>query len=110
MTNDHPCPINRRAVLGAVLAAGAVAATALPAAALEAPPLSAVDRRVLDLWRRHQDLLAILDSEDGANDETGEEYSAIVGKIDEHLGASVLALAGALMVAIYDMSDEATQA
>jgi hypothetical protein len=40
---------NRRAVLGAVLAAGAIAATALPAA-LGAPPLSAVDSRVLSLW------------------------------------------------------------
>jgi hypothetical protein len=53
---------NRRAVLGAVLAAGAAVATALPAiAATEAPALSATDRRVLDLWRRRTKILGIVD-------------------------------------------------
>jgi hypothetical protein len=56
-----PKATNRRAVLGAVLAAGAVAATALPASALGAPPLSAVDRRVLDLWRRRRAVKGICD-------------------------------------------------
>lgn len=50
---------NRRAVMGAALAAGAIASTAgLPAAASE-PQLSAVDHRVLDLWRRLTKLQAI---------------------------------------------------
>jgi hypothetical protein len=45
--------------LGAVLTAGAAAATALPAcAAFDTPGLSAVDRRVLDLWRRRAKLVA----------------------------------------------------
>jgi hypothetical protein len=53
---------NRRAVLGAVLAAGAVAVPALPSfAAVETPGLSAVDRRVLDLWNRRHRLQAALD-------------------------------------------------
>jgi hypothetical protein len=54
-----PEATNRRALLGAVLIAGAAAATALPAcAAFETPGLSAVDRRVLDLWRRRAKLVA----------------------------------------------------
>jgi hypothetical protein len=53
---------NRRAVLGAVLAAGAIAVPALPSfATVEAPGLSAVDRRVLDLWNRRRRLRAALD-------------------------------------------------
>jgi hypothetical protein len=59
-----PKATNRRAVLGAVLAAGA-AATALPASALGAPPLSAVDRRVLSLWGRRR-----------AMEETGDRLTA----------------------------------
>jgi hypothetical protein len=60
-----PEATNRRAVLGAVLAAGAAAATALPASALGAPPLSAVDRRVLSLWGRRR-----------AMEETGDRLTA----------------------------------
>jgi hypothetical protein len=57
---------NRRAVLGAVLAAGAVGAAAiLPATAAGAPPLSAVDRRVLSLWGRRR-----------AMEETGDRLTA----------------------------------
>jgi hypothetical protein len=53
----------RRAALGAILASGAAGATAaLPAhAAPESPTLSAVDRRVLDLWRRRAKLVAFRD-------------------------------------------------
>lgn len=51
---------NRRAILSAVLAAGATAALpAAAAAATSAPPLSPIDRRVLDLWRRRAKLKAI---------------------------------------------------
>lgn len=50
---------DRRAVLGAALAAGAVGATAVLPASASAPQLSAVDRRVLDLRRRRARLLAI---------------------------------------------------
>jgi hypothetical protein len=47
-----PESTNRRAVLGAVLAAGAAGATAaLPSAASVTPALSALDRRILNLWR-----------------------------------------------------------
>ncbi len=53
---------DRRAVLGAVLAAAAVGATpALPAPASAPTTLSAFDRRVLDLWRRRQAVKSICD-------------------------------------------------
>jgi hypothetical protein len=56
-----PETTNRRAVLGAVLAAGVAGATAaLPGAAAQLPPLSAIDRRVLDLWRRYTRLRAAI--------------------------------------------------
>jgi hypothetical protein len=99
---------NRRAVLGAVLAAGALGATAaLPAyAAPGAAALSATDRRVLDLWQRYQKLQADLEGGD-ASDEMGAEFCAIQAKIDEHLETSVLALACVLIGEICDKSDEA---
>jgi hypothetical protein len=55
-----PEPTTRRAALVSIIAAGAVGATAaLPAhATTELPALSAVDRRVLDLWRRRAKLVA----------------------------------------------------
>ena len=57
-----PDVTSRRSVLGAVLAAGAVAVPALPSfASVETPALSAVDRRVLDLWNRRRRLRAALD-------------------------------------------------
>jgi hypothetical protein len=57
-----PETTNRRAVLGAVLAAGAAGATAvLPSAASGAQVLSAIDRRVLDLWRRRSRMRAALE-------------------------------------------------
>jgi hypothetical protein len=57
-----PEATNRRAVLGAVLAAGALGATAaLPSIASGAPVLSAVDRRVLDLWGRYTRMRAALE-------------------------------------------------
>ena len=53
---------NRRAVLGAALAAGAVGATAaIPAPARAAPALSALDRRILNLWRWRAKLKVIAD-------------------------------------------------
>jgi hypothetical protein len=65
-----PEETNRRAVLGAVLASGAAGATAiLPAAASSQPQLSAIDLRVLDLWRRRARLQAI-------NDKTDEQITA----------------------------------
>ncbi len=52
---------NHRAVPGAVLAGATIGATALPAlAAPAAPELSAVDPRVLDLWRRRTKVRAIV--------------------------------------------------
>jgi uncharacterized protein YjiS (DUF1127 family) len=56
-----PKATNRRAVLGAVLAAGAAAAALPSAAAVITPSLSAIDSRVLDLWRRNRRLRASLD-------------------------------------------------
>jgi hypothetical protein len=50
-----PEATNRRAVLRSMLVAGAAVATALPGvviAAAQSPALSAIDRRVLDLWNR----------------------------------------------------------
>jgi hypothetical protein len=52
-----PEAINRRAVLGAVLAAGATAALPAPVAP-QPPALSDVDRQALDLWKRRADLRA----------------------------------------------------
>src|ERR1700678_4610298 len=49
---------NRRAVLGAVLAAGAMGVPAL-ATAGPAAALSPLDNRVLNLWRRRRRLVAI---------------------------------------------------
>jgi hypothetical protein len=107
---------NRRAVLGGILVAGAAATTALPAYAAPGPAaLSATDRRVLDLWRRRTKLNAIMDRlfelDDDASgercDQAGKASSDVLGEIDKHIGASVLALAAVLMVAIYDRSDEA---
>ena len=107
---------SRRAVLGAALAAGAVAATALPqATAATLSSLSPIDRRVLDLWRRRTKLNAIVDRLSGLDDDAsgercdqaGHASCDVIGEIDKHIGASVLALAAVLMVAIYDGSDEA---
>jgi hypothetical protein len=57
-----PESTNRRAVLGGILAAGAAATTILPAvAAAQTPTLSAIDRRVLDLWSQQAKLKAISD-------------------------------------------------
>jgi hypothetical protein len=57
-----PETTNRRAVMGAVLAAGAAAVLpAVASAASPTPPLSALDRRVLDLWRRRTRMRAALD-------------------------------------------------
>jgi hypothetical protein len=59
-----PKATNRRAVLGAVLAAGAAgAAVALPAmtSPAAASPLTPTDQRVLDLWKRRRRLSAIRD-------------------------------------------------
>jgi hypothetical protein len=56
-----PETTSRRSVLGAILAAGAVAVPTLPSfAAVETPARSAVDRRVLDLWNRRRRLRAAL--------------------------------------------------
>jgi hypothetical protein len=53
---------SRRSILGAVLATGAAGAAAiLPASASGAPQLSAVDRRVLQLWRRRRAAKGICD-------------------------------------------------
>jgi hypothetical protein len=56
-----PEATNRRAVLSAVLAAGAAgAAAALPAAASAEQPLSAAgDQLALDLWKRRAELTAV---------------------------------------------------
>ena len=103
---------DRRAVLGAVLAAGTVGATAvLPAAASAATTLSAVDRRVLDLWRQHAELKAIYDH--NINSRMAREYSAdwanlcnalndIKAKLAKHFGTSVLALGAILTLWIDD--------
>ena len=71
-----PQATNRRAILGAVLAAGAAgAAAALPAGAA-APALSAIDQRVLDLWRRRAKLKAIAER-------LSEEHDAAEAKLPE---------------------------
>lgn len=110
MTRDT----NRRAVLGAVLAAAAIVTVASEAMPAPLSSLSPVDRRVLDLWRRRAKLNAIVDRllglDDGASgercDQAGNASSDVLGEIDKHIGASVLALAAVLMVAIHNKADE----
>jgi hypothetical protein len=88
-----PETTDRRAVLGAVLAAGALGATAaLPAyAAPAAAALSPTDRRVLDLWNRRNRMRAALsrfsDERDAAEAElpdwarSGPRYVLAKGEI-----------------------------
>ena len=68
------------------------------------PALSAIDREVIDLWQRRQQMVAAFNSE--TTDEEGEAYCDVQAEIDKHLGASVLALAAVLMVAIHDKGAE----
>jgi len=102
---------NRRAIIGVVLATGAVAA--IPAAAIAATPtLSAVDRRVLDLWRRWHRTYAIIrrqsayDADDDRRQRGYDAASAVERKIMDLMGESVLALACTLMVEIKDDPDD----
>jgi hypothetical protein len=91
---------NRRAIMGAILAAGS--ALALPtSASAQTPALSAVDRHILDLWRRHQELIRIMDDNpDGISneemDQVGAKECVLIGEIDEQIDASVFALAAVL--------------
>jgi hypothetical protein len=87
-----PAATNRRAVLGAVLAAGATAA--LLARAAEGPSLSAVDKHVLALWADRAKLKAIGDRRDAAVDALADFEL----EFDEYLETSVLALGAALMI------------
>jgi hypothetical protein len=107
-------------MLGAVLAAGAVAVPALPSfAAVEPSALSAVDHRVLDVWSERAKVKAIanqasaeweakreqLDVEEALNERSEVAYEAlndVEDKFEEHIGASVLALAAILMIWIGD--------
>jgi hypothetical protein len=114
---------NPRAVLGAVLATGAaIGATALPAfAALDTSTLSAVDRRILDLWSRRAKLKAIVErlsaQFDAACDAAAMDANVALGdriddainpltavedEIAEHMDASLLALAATILVEIRD--------
>ena len=103
---------NRRAVLAGALAAGALGPTAaLPAAVAQSPSLSAVDHRVLDLWRRRARLSAIVDRLYELDDDRCAE--AAYAKCDveriiaEYIGASILALGGFLITDIgLDDDDE----
>jgi hypothetical protein len=56
-----PETTDRRAVLGAIIAGGAVAAATLPATVANASTLSPADLRALDLYRRYRRTLAISD-------------------------------------------------
>ena len=104
MTNET----NRRAVLGGAIAAGAAGATAvLPAAASSGPQLSAIDRKVIDLWQRRQQMIAASEDEcfdpsEAEEEAWGEEFCDVVRQIDKQIGASVLALGAVLMGAIRD--------
>lgn len=115
MTNET----NRRAVLGVVLAAGAVATTSLSAAAIApAPKLSAIDRRVLDLWARRAKLRLIsrrtsdaaMAAKDAGNDaelhrlldrenDIVTMMIAVEDEIEKHIGTtSLLALGAAILI------------
>jgi len=105
---------DRRAVLGAVLAAGAVGATTvLPAVASAATTPSAVDRHVLDLWRRLTKLHTICKKLRAADrrkmsesertlsckrsDAAVDAMVDVENEIAEHMEASVLALAAIIL-------------
>jgi hypothetical protein len=112
---------DRRAVLGAVLAAGAVGATAaLPTAASTGPALSDIDRRVLDLWRRFAKVRAIskklnadFDKSSGADqsrlfdrcDDAVDAMTSIEDEIADHIEASILALAASILIDTKNVED-----
>ena len=110
---------SRRAVLGVVLAAGAVATTSLSAAAIApAPKLSATDRRVLALWARRAKLQlisrgigdAFAAAKDAGNDaaelhrllarenDIVTTMIAVEDEIEKHIGTSLLALGAAILI------------
>jgi hypothetical protein len=104
-----PEATNRRAVLGAILAAGATAI--LPAEASTEPQLSAIDREVLDLWQRRQQMVAICEDESFDPSEAEEEvfmneFCGVLWRIDQRIGASTLALGAVLIAAVMDKSAE----
>jgi hypothetical protein len=105
---------DRRAVLGAVLAACATGATAaLPASPnAAAPALSAIDRKVLNLWSERARLKATFDKlyaerravddedlERRCDDATNARCDVEV-ELNDHIGASVLGLAAVLIMEI----------
>ncbi len=112
---------NRRAVLGAVLAAGAAGATAaLPTAASACPALSDVDRRILDLWSRLAKVRAIskklnadFDKSSGADrsrlfdrcDDAVNAMTSIEDEIADHVEASILALAATIVIDTKNVED-----
>ena len=82
----------------AVIAAGAVGATAvLPAAANAATTLSAIDRRVLDLWRRLTRLRSIAHSDRLRSDAAIDLMVLVEDEIAAHMQTSILALAASIM-------------
>lgn len=109
---------NRRAVLGAVIAVGVVGTTSLSAAAAPAAPkLSAIDRRVLDLWSRRAKLQllsrriagAATTAKDARNEfefdrliyRENDAITALIAvedEIEKHMGASLLALGAAILI------------
>ena len=114
MTNET----NRRAILGTVIAVGAIATTSLSAAAAAAAPkLSAIDRRVLDLWARRAGLRLIsrrisdaaMEAKDAGNDaefhrlldredDTVTGMIAVENEIEKHMKTSLLALGAAILI------------
>ena len=109
---------NRRAVLGVVLAGAAIGTTSLSVAAIApAPKLSAVDRRVLDLWARRAKLRLIsrrtsdaaMAAKDAGNEaefhrlldrenDVVTTMIAVEDEIEEHIGTSLLALGAAILI------------
>jgi hypothetical protein len=111
---------DRRAVLGGILVASAAATIALPATvAVGMPALSAVDRRVVELWRRLAKVKAIsrelsahaVRAKDewerifNRSDEAGSAMAAVEDEIADHMEASVLALAAIILVEIQNADD-----
>jgi hypothetical protein len=86
---------NRRAILGAILTAGAAAGlpAALATTATAAPTLSLLDRRVEDLWLRRRRLKAIADHLNDQYDALDASMPPFIGRLDlqgilnEHRGA-----------------------
>ncbi len=100
---------SRRAVLGAVLGAGAVVASPLPfALAAGAVALGAADREVLDLWHGRLEYfrMAQMAENEDEEDRLADLACGCLHKLDQRIGTSIVALGAILVISIQDGDEE----